>query len=360
MSTTDVTDGTVGNAHGPSSTDSDPKSIPERRLHRLLRAPELGIAVAAIAIYLFFVAFASGNGFLSLTATASWLNSASQLGIIAVPLALVMISGSFDLSIGSMVGAGSITVGIFTGYLHDPLWVSVLAAAAIGILVGVGNGLLVTRTNLPSFIVTLAANLIVFGLGLAISQTMTGSTTISITTHGAFAKVFDGQSGAFSVSNLWWLGSAVAAGWLLTKTRFGNWTLATGGDPEGARRAGVPTGRLTVILFIMTSLAATFVGVMQAVQYGTGDPTTGQGYVFEAAIVVVIGGVLITGGYGTILGVILGTAIYGIVDAGLFYTGWNTDYTQVVIGVLMVIAVLINNFLRKIALNAFKGRSRER
>jgi simple sugar transport system permease protein len=100
---------------------------------------------------------------------------------------------------------------------------------------------------------------------------------------------------------------------------------------------------------------------MQAVQYNTGDPTTGQGYVFEAPIVVVVGGVLITGGYGTMLGVFFATILYGVLDAGLFYTGWDTDLTQVLIGILMVVAVLTNNFLRKLALRSLTvGRSGRR
>jgi simple sugar transport system permease protein len=146
---------------------------------------------------------------------------------------------------------------------------------------------------------------------------------------------------------------------VLAKTRFGNRVFATGGDAERARRAGVMTSRIKVTLFVCTALAATFVGVIQAVEYSTGDATTGQGYVFQVPIVVVIGGVLLTGGYGSILGVVLGTLIYGVINAGLFYTGWNTDYSQVVIGLLMVVAVLTNNFLRKLAMTAIhasKGR----
>jgi simple sugar transport system permease protein len=131
-----------------------------------------------------------------------------------------------------------------------------------------------------------------------------------------------------------------------------------GDDDERARRAGVATSRVKIALFVGTASAATFVGVMQSVQFNTGDPTTGQGYVFEAPIVCVIGGVLLTGGYGTIPGVVLGTIIYGVVNAGLFYTGWDTDYAQVVIGVLMVVAVLTNNSVRKFAMRSMRPTTR--
>ena len=326
-------------------------------LRRLARAPEFGAGVAALLIYAFFAAVGGGHGFVSLTGTTSWLDTASQLGIIAIPLGLLMISGSFDLSIGSMVGAGSVTVGVVTGYLHHGLWLAILIAAAVAVAVGVGNGLLVTRTALHSFIVTLAANLIVAGLGLAVCLGVTGTTSVSVTVSGLGAKVFNWQWGQLSVSVLWWAAVAAAGGWVLAKTRAGNWITATGGDPERARRAGVATSRVTIGLFVCTALASTFVGVLQAVQYTTGDPTTGQSYVFEAAIVVVIGGVLISGGYGTVLGVVLGTLIYGIADGGLFYTGWDTNYADVLIGVLMVVAVLTNNFLRRLATTTARRRA---
>jgi simple sugar transport system permease protein len=325
-----------------------------RILRRLVRAPEFGVGVAALLIYGFFAVVGGSRGFLTLTGTTSWLDTASQLGIISIPLGLLMISGSFDLSIGSMVGAGSVTVGVVTGYLHQGLWLAVVIAAAVALAVGIGNGLLVARTALHSFIVTLAANLIVSGLGLAISLAVTGTTSVPVAVSGLSAKFFNWHWGQLSVSTFWWLAIALVGGWVLAKTRAGNWITATGGDPERARRAGVMTSRVTVCLFICTALASTFVGVLQAVQYTTGDPTTGQSYVFEAAIVVVIGGVLISGGYGTILGVVLGTLIFGIASAGLFYTGWDTNYADVLIGILMVVAVLTNNFLRRLATTTVK------
>jgi len=326
------------------------------RLSGLLRAPELGAVTTAVLLYTFFAAMSVGKGFVSLDGTASWLNTASQLGIIAVPVGLLMIGGEFDLSIGSMVGVGSITIGLLTGYLHYSLWFAVAVAAAVAVTVGVTNGVLVTRTRLPSFIVTLGTNLIMAGLGLAIADTVAQSTSITVSATGPISKLFNGTWREFSISNLWWLLVAIVATWVLAQTRTGNWILAMGDDDERARRAGVITTRLKILLFICTATAATFVGIMQAVQFNTGDPTTGQGYVFEAPIVCVIGGVLLTGGYGTIPGVVVGTVIYGVVNAGLFYTGWDTDYAEVVIGVLMVVAVVTNNSVRTMAMRAFTPR----
>jgi simple sugar transport system permease protein len=326
-------------------------------VRRLVIAPEFGAGVAAVLLYVIFVCLSLGNGFVTATGTASWLNTASELGIIAVPVGLLMISGNFDLSIGSMVGAGAIIVGIGMDHFNASLLASAGVAAAFAVLVGLGNGLLVTRTGLPSFIVTLAASLIVAGLALTISLDLTHATVLTISASGPSAKVFSATWRQFNVSILWWLAILAAGIWVLGQTRFGNWIFATGGDKSKARRTGVLTSRVTITLYVCSALAATLVGVLQAVVYNTADATSGQGYVFEAPIVVVIGGVLLTGGYGSMVGVAIGTLIYGVVSAGFFYTGWNTDWAQVVIGALMVVAVTTNNFIRRLALKT--GREKE-
>ncbi|HEX7289942.1 MAG TPA: ABC transporter permease [Conexibacter sp.] len=317
---------------------------------RIVRAPEFGAATAAILLYVFFAIETAGNGFTTVDGTLNWLATASQLGIIAVPVGLLMIAGEFDLSTGSMVGAAAITMGIVCGYYEESLLLGAAIALVVALVTGVVNGLLVTRTSVPSFIVTLATNLILLGLGFAISRSLTQTTQIAIVPEGALADVLGGHIGKFNVSIFWWLAIVAVAAWVLAKRRFGNWILATGGDSENARRAGVPTGRVKITLFICTAVAAALVGVIQAIEFDGGDAATGQGYVFQAPIVVVIGGVLLTGGHGTIVGVVLGTLIYGFVNAGLFYTGWDTNYLSVIIGVLMVIVVLMNNFVRRLAL----------
>lgn len=337
----------------PSDKGADRST--RRLIGRVVRAPQFGPLIAAGLLYVFFAIASWGNGFVSVDGTASWLNTASELGIVAVPVGLLMIAGEFDLSIGSVVGASSITMGIVNGYYHDSLFVGVAVALVIAVAVGCMNGVLVTRTELPSFIVTLGANLLLAGLSLTIPNAIMGNTTVALTPSGLGEKVFAGQAGQFYVSILWWLAIAVAGGWCLAKTRWGNWIFATGGSEENARRAGVPTRGLKIGLFLSTSIAAALVGIIQSIQYSTGDGTTGQGYVFEAAIVVVIGGVLLGGGFGTISGVAIATVLYGFVSAGLFYTGWDPNYAQVVIGVMMVIAVLTNNFVRSTALRTVRS-----
>lgn len=303
--------------------------------------PALGAAVALVLIYFFFAITAGGKGFLTAAGTASWFNTASYLGIISVPVGLLMIAGEFDLSIGSMVGAGSITTAIaVTSYNLSLVW-ALVACAVIATLVGLINAALVVLMRVPSFIATLATLLGVQALSLTVAKGVADTTNLPVSQSGGLSKIFTASWNQFTISDLWWLGIAAIAAWVLARTRLGNWIVATGGDTENARRAGVATARVKTLLFVATAWASALVGAMQAVQFSAGDATTGQGYVFEAPIVVVIGGVLLTGGMGTIAGVVLGTAIYGVASAGLFYTGWDTDLAGLVIGGLMVVAVLV-------------------
>ena len=320
------------------------------RLLRTLRRPESGALLGVIAVYAFFAVTAGSNGFLSAGGTASWLNAAAELGVLAVPVAMLTISGEFDLSVGSVTGASSMVVAIGSGTYTAPLWVSILLALAVGAAVGLVNGIVTIRTGLHSFIVTLASMLAVAGAALGLSRVISGTTSVSVSPWGSAKTVFAGSWNGFSVSILWWALVTAVAAWVLIKTTFGNWVFATGGDADSARSAGVPTSRVKITLFVTTSVAAALVGVLQTVQFNGGDVTRGQAFVFNGIVAAVIGGVLLTGGYGSALGVFLGTMTYGIVSLGIFYTGWSTDWVQLFLGVLLAAAVLANNYFRKLAL----------
>lgn len=321
-----------------------------RRLTGLLRRPEAGPMVAVALVYLFFFITAGGAGFTSIDGTGGWTRTAAELGIVAVPVAVLMIAGEFDLSIGSVVGASTMIVAVGVGAKGLPQGLAVVLALAAGALVGLGNGLLVVKTGLPSFIVTLAANFIVLGLALGLSNALAGSDTVSFVSSGWLHDALAGTSGQFHISVLWWAAVSLFAAWVLTRTRLGNWLFATGGNFEGARTMGVPTSLTRVLGFVGTGVGASMVGVIQAFEFQNGNATNGQAFVFQAPIVAVIGGVLLTGGYGSIGGVVLGTALYGIISQGIFYTGWDTSWVQLFVGVLLLLAVLANNSFRKFAL----------
>jgi simple sugar transport system permease protein len=321
-----------------------------RFLHRLLLRPETGGAVSAILVFLFFAVMAGQNGFLSPLGTADWLDTASQLGIIAIPVGMLMIAGEFDLSVGSVVGATSMIVAIACGYYELSPWVGVIAAALAGALIGLVNGLIVVRTKLPSFIVTLATMLMVTGGMLGLSILLTGATSISADSSGSAAAIFASKWHEFHVSILHWIGLAILATYVMQRTIFGNWVYATGGSAETARLAGVPVARVKVILFICSSLGAVLAGTIETLTFKNGNITLGSAYVFTGIAASVIGGVLLTGGYGSPVGTVFGALTYGIVSLGVFFLGWNADLTELFIGLLLLLAVLANHRLRQLAL----------
>lgn len=325
-------------------------------LERVFGIPWIGPAAAAVVIYGFFATTGGDKGFLSLIGTAGWLNTAAELGIIAIPVGLLMIAGEFDLSTGSVVGAASIIVALGTGFYGLPILLTFGAAMCLGIGVGAFNAFLVNSTRLPSFIVTLASNFLLAGTALGLSRLIAGSSNVSLRDASFMEPVLAAKVWGFNISILWWILAALLATWVLRQTRFGNWVYAVGGNADSARRAGVPVNRVRLVLFIWTAVSAAFVGAMSAVMYNQGNAVAGQGYVFQTAIAAVIGGVLLSGGFGSVIGVVFGTAIYGIVSLGLFYTGWPTDWLQTFIGGLLVLAVLTNNIIREMAANRTRAR----
>ena len=231
---------------------------------------------------------------------------------------------------------------------------------------------------------TLASLFILRGLSIAITRAVTGRTqipyilddvpdpwTASLFNGDLFTGIFqwmadqgwiDARSdgipfvSGIPASIVWWIGITVIAGYVLTQTRYGNWIFATGGDQEVARNVGVPVGRVKISLFICTACAATLLATIQVMEAGSADTTRGLLKEFEAIIAAVIGGVLLTGGYGTVYGVLFGSLIFGLVQMGIFYTGLDTDWFKVFLGLVILAAVLVNTYIRTKALGG--GRSR--
>jgi simple sugar transport system permease protein len=341
-------------SRAPSSSPQAPAGDAAHRhralptlIRRSVRRPEAGALIGTVTVYAFFAVVAFSNGFVSLNATAGWLNSAAELGIIVIPVAMLLIAGEFDLSVGSVVAATTITIGITTTHYDLPLLVGVGIAFAIALAVGLINGYTVTRTKLPSFIVTLATYLGVAGITLTVSRAITGTTVLSVKRDNALEFLFSGNAGPFQVAIVWWVVLTLIAAYVLTRRVFGNWTLATGGDLATAQQAGVPTDRVKMRLFIFTALGAALVGTIQAAEYHTGSIDQGQAFVFNSIIASVIGGILLGGGYGSALGAMLGAMTYGIVQTGVYYTGWSSDLAQAILGGLLLTAVIANNAFRR-------------
>ena len=324
-------------------------------LRRWLTRPELAAIAGSILVFVFFAVVAGDSGFLTLGGTASYLEVAAQLGIVAVPVSLLMIAGEFDLSVGSMVGAAGMIIAISVTEYGWPLSVAVLVAFAVALAVGFLNGYLVIWTGLPSFIVTLAMLFALRGLTIGFSRLLTARTQIGLSDEisgSPLRPLFAGTLGSFSVSILWWIGLAVLATWVLQRTVFGNWIFAAGGDPNAARNVGVPVNRVKIILFMCTALSAALLATIQVLDAGSADVLRGELLELQAIAASVIGGVLLTGGYGSVVGAVFGALIFGIVQQGIFFIGVSTDWFLVFVGVMLLIAVVFNNFIRKRASEA--------
>jgi simple sugar transport system permease protein len=319
---------------------------------RLLTRPEMGAAVAAIAVMIFFSL--NSDRFLTTAGAGVWLESASTFGIMAVAVALLMIGGEFDLSAGVMTGFTALVVGILTTNYGLNIWAAVLIALLLALAVGAFNGYMVMRTGLPSFIITLGTFFILQGIDLAVTKLIIGQVTIQGMTdvpfydsiQPVFGASFTIAGGTFYVSVLWWLAVTAIATWVLLRTKAGNWIFAVGGAQQSARQVGVPVLKTKIGLFMTTAAAGWLVGMISLFRTSTVQANTGVGQEFIYIICAVVGGCLLTGGYGSAIGAALGALIYGMTFQGITFAQWDTNWLRTFLGAMLLAAVLLNNWVR--------------
>ncbi len=322
----------------------------------LLVRPELGAIAGAAVVFTFFAVIAGDDGFLTRQGAINYLEVAAQVGVLATAVTLLMIAGEFDLSVGSMIGAAGVLLALPVTELGWPLWIALPFTFAAAVGVGLVNGVLVVRAGVPAFIVTLASLFILRGVTIGVTGLVTDSTQVVGVNEALegdpLLPLFSGTLWGLPVSVYWWLGLTIVAAWALAQTRFGNWTLSAGGDAGAARSSGVPVGRVKTILFCLTALSSALVGVLVVLSTGSADVLGGELKEFEAITAAVIGGTLLTGGYGSVIGTAFGALIFGMVSQGIFFTGVAADWFQAVLGGMLLAAVLVNQFARKRALEA--------
>jgi simple sugar transport system permease protein len=271
---------------------------------------------------------------------------------VAVPVALLMIGGEFDLSAGVMIGSSGLLLGYLVTHAHLNVWPAIVIVLVFGLTIGFVNGLAVVKTKLPSFIVTLATFFVLQGVNAAGTLKLTGLTAIdNIDSGHGFAsarRVFasDFSSYAFKVKVLWWIGLTLAGAWLLAKTRFGNWIYSAGGEPNAARNVGVPVARTKITLFMMTSGVAALMGIIEALELRSMQAKEGIGLEFIFIICAVVGGCLLTGGFGSVIGTLFGAAMLGMVQLGIIDAQWDSNWTYTFQGGILFAAVLLNLFVR--------------
>ena len=349
------------------------------KLRNALIRPELGATAGAVLVFAFFLLIAGDSGMFALQGIENWTVVSAQFALIAVGACLLMIAGEFDLSVGSMIGFAGTVIAILSVQWGWPIWAAILVSFAICIAIGGLNGFLVIRTGLPSFIVTLASLYILRGLTIWLSILTTRQTIIGGVKEAAqgdwLAAVFGGKilTGFFAwMGGNGWIatfsqgpkaGQPVVSGvpmlvvWavalilfghlLLTRTKFGNWIFAAGGDAQAARYVGVPVSRVKVLMFMFTAFCACVFATCQVMEFGSAAADRGLLKEFEAIICVVIGGALLTGGYGSVIGAALGALIFGVVQQGLFFSGAESSLFRVFLGTILILAVILNTYIRR-------------
>lgn len=318
---------------------------------KLLRRPEFGAFLGAIAIYALFTSVDTTGNFGNLNGMAGWTDIAAPIGIVGIAVSLLMIAGEFDLSSGVMVGTTGLIIGMLVTNVGLGIWPAIGIAFVFAAGVGLLNGYVVVRTKLPSFIVTLATFFILKGANMAFTMMVTGSVRVTGTdqasgfqsAYNLFATDFGTQG--FQITLIWWIAITIIATWVLTRTRFGNWTFAAGGDANAARNAGVPVNRTKIMLFVYTSMSSALVGTMFVLRLKGMQAGQGVGQEFYYIIAAAVGGTLLTGGAGSAIGASIGATIMGMAYIGIPYALWNSDWTSTFLGMILFSAVFINTYI---------------
>ncbi|MEU3861653.1 ABC transporter permease [Streptomyces sp. NPDC028722] len=340
-------------ASGPRRTDGRTTRRPLPL--RLLARPEVGVFLGAAAVLVFFLIAAPPvrDG----SSMANILYQSSTIGIMALPVALLMIGGEFDLSSGVAVISSALTASMLSYQLTLNVWTGVIVALAVSLAIGALNGWMVVRTGLPSFLITLGTFLILQGANLAVTKLVTGNVATDDVSdmdgfgqaRKVFASSFDVGGVQVKTTVVWWLVFAALATWVLLRTRYGNWIFAVGGDKESARAVGVPVTFTKISLFMLVGFGAWFVGMHNLFSFNTVQSGEGVGQELIYIAAAVIGGCLLTGGYGSAIGPVFGAFMFGMVQQGIVYAGWNPDWFKAFLGVMLLGAVLINLWVQRTA-----------
>jgi simple sugar transport system permease protein len=318
----------------------------------VLRRREFGPLVGFIALIIVFGTMSNHlfsrqqvNGITSLSAS---------IGIVAVGVTFLMISGEFDLSVGAVFAISAVLFGkLIDDYGFDP-WLAFPTMLAIAGGIGLVNGLVTTRFGIPSFITTLATLLVVGGIDLVIS----GGNTILYFGHNRLMNALGGEIPHTTVEYrvLWFVALTIGLWFLLERTAYGNWSSSSGGRAGVARAMGVRTRRVKTTNFVICSMCAALSGMLQFASYGAASAQDGQDYELLAIVAAVIGGTSLFGVTGTIIGTFIGALILGMLQAGLILVGVPGDWYEPLIGVILVVAVIVNVRLSKLELRTAFSR----
>ena len=322
-------------------------------LQNLLGRPEVGALVGAVVLFVFFALVS--QTFLQPNAIATVLYGSSTIGIMAVGVSLLMIGGEFDLSTGVAVISSALTASMFSWYFSTNVWVGVILALVVSVGIGYINGWILMKTKLPSFIVTLATFLMLTGLNLGLTRLIGGSVSSPSISNmdgfksaqAVFASSVTIGSVDVKITVFIWIALVAVASWVLLRTKVGNWIFAVGGDDNAARAVGVPVKATKIGLFMAVGFCGWILGMHNLFAFDSVQSGEGVGNEFLYIIAAVIGGCLLTGGYGSAVGGAIGAFIFGMANKGIVYAQWNPDWFKFFLGLMLLLATIVNLIVKR-------------
>jgi simple sugar transport system permease protein len=317
------------------------------RLRRFISAPEFGPLVLLILEVVVF--YTLNPNFLSVLNIGNTLTFTVELGLIALAMTLLMTAGEFDLSVGSLFGFAPVAMWTLYNAGWTSLGVAFFISLIVAALIGLVNGLMVTRLRIPSFLVTLGMLLVVRGTALFVTDGFPQRTWSASGQWLANLLVGDFYIGSLRVyaSLFWFIAAAVILGYVLTQSRYGNWIQATGGNPVAAQARGVDVNGVKVALFVLSAVMSSFAGIISSIRTSAANPNSGSGYELEVIAMVVIGGTALTGGRGTIIGTVLGVLILRVMRNGIVMIGVPGLAYNIFIGAIILGMMALHSWLER-------------
>ena len=324
------------------STPEESLPLPLRnRIISIIAIGEVGVIAALLLLVAFF--YFVQPAFLSERNVRAILNVVSFVGIIAIGQTMLLVAGEFDLSVGSVAGLSAVVAAKLMTAAAWPVWISIIAGVGVGGLIGLVNGFVVVKLHIPAFIQTLGM--------LFIGQGLIQLVTNGYPVYPLPATITDIGTATFAFGLGWsfvfFIVAAILADFVLRRTVLGRNMYATGGNPEVARLVGINTTLYKIGAFVTVGALAAVAGMFVMADLGSGGTSIGSGWELTVIAGVVVGGVSLFGGAGTVAGGVVGILMLKVVQSGLVVIGVNSNWQQIAVGVIMVLAVGLDILRRR-------------
>ena len=329
-------------------------------LRKFFQIPETGAVVGLLGVFIIFMISPLSREFylnLPIKGLSRVLDTSASFGVLAVAISMLMVSGEFDLSIGFMTGSVGVIVGILSTQYGVPLIGAMAVSLIFAMAVGFFNGLMRIRTGLPSFVITLGTMFVLRSANFAITHEVMGTNRIPYIDRVAgydlmqsiFTPPFYLGDVKFYGTIIWWIAFTIFFTWFMLRTRWGSWIFASGGDAAAAKSVGVPVERVKIALFMFVHACAWITGMMVTFRLRSATASQGEFLQFTVLVAAVTGGNRMTGGYGSVIGASLGVLIFGFTRTSITAANWNTDWFFAFLGVMLLLAIVLNLILRSSA-----------